>query len=82
MFTYEEEADPEVFFVPYVWDVVVCALTASSIEWQKERIQVFPALPEEDVTADEHLPKEENGTANGNGNSHDVAAFQDASDFV
>ena len=23
-FSYEEEADPEVFFVPYIWEVIVC----------------------------------------------------------
>lgn len=55
MFTYEEEADPEVFFVPYVWEVIVCVLTASSIEWQKDRIQVFavakaPAIEHDDAT--------------------------------
>ena len=43
-FTYEEEADPEIFFVPYLWEVIVCAVTASSIEWQKNDIQIFPLL--------------------------------------
>jgi hypothetical protein len=43
-FTYEEEADPEIFFVPYVWEVIVCAVTASSVEWDKNKIQVFPLL--------------------------------------
>lgn len=43
-FTYEEEVDPEIFFVPYVWEVVVCAVTSSTIEWNKKRIQVFPLL--------------------------------------
>jgi hypothetical protein len=46
-FTYEEEADPEIFFVPYVWEVVVCVVTSASIEWNKNRIQVFPLLDEE-----------------------------------
>ena len=44
MFTYEEEADPEIFFVPYVWEVIVCCATASSIEWVKPDIRVFPLL--------------------------------------
>jgi hypothetical protein len=44
-FTYEEEADPEIFFVPYVWEVVVCAVTSSSIEWNQSRIQLF-AVPD------------------------------------
>lgn len=41
-FTYEEEADPEIFFVPYCWDVIVSTITASSLEWNKREIQVFP----------------------------------------
>lgn len=48
-FTYEEEADPEIFFIPYVWEVVVCCVTASSVEWKKDKIQVFPLLDEEDA---------------------------------
>ena len=40
-FTYEEEADPEIFFVPYVWEVIVCAVTAISVEWNKDRIRVL-----------------------------------------
>ena len=40
-FTYEEEADPEVFFVPYVWEVIVCVATASSIEWKKDKFRYF-----------------------------------------
>lgn len=47
-FTYEEEADPEVFFVPYVWEVVVCAVTSGSIEWHKDQILVFPLLEKEE----------------------------------
>jgi hypothetical protein len=41
-FTYEEEADPEVFFVPYLWDVIVGALTTSTLEWSRDKILVFP----------------------------------------
>jgi hypothetical protein len=43
-FTYEEEADPETFFVPYVWEVIVCCATASAIEWTKLEIRVFLLL--------------------------------------
>lgn len=46
-FTYEEEADPEIFFIPYVWEVVVCVATASSIEWQTDNILAFALLEEE-----------------------------------
>ena len=51
-FTYEEEADPEVFFVPYIWEVIVCTITASSVEWEKDKIQVFPLLEAEEVPTD------------------------------
>ncbi len=47
LFTYEEEADPEVFFVPYLWEIIVCVVTASSLEWNKESIRIFPLLEEE-----------------------------------
>lgn len=32
----------EIFFVPYIWDVIVCSLTASTFEWARDRIKVFP----------------------------------------
>ena len=64
-FTYEEEADPEIFFVPYVWEVIVCAVTSTSIEWNKGRIQVFPLLEEEreDEESDDGEGTWENDTA-------------------
>jgi len=43
-FTYEEEMDPETFFVPYVWETIVCAVTSGTIEWKKENIQAFTLL--------------------------------------
>ena len=46
-FTYEEEADPEIFFVPYVWEVVTCVVTASTLEWNKDKIKVFALSREE-----------------------------------
>ena len=49
-FTYEEEADPEVFFVPYLWDVIVGTLTLSTHEWSREKILAFPL--NEDVEND------------------------------
>jgi hypothetical protein len=52
-FTYEEEADPETFFIPYVWEVIVCVVTASSIEWAKNKILVFPLLEEEEEDQEE-----------------------------
>lgn len=43
-FTYEEEQDPEIFFIPYIHEVVVCTISASSIEWNKSSIRIFPLL--------------------------------------
>jgi hypothetical protein len=51
-FTYEEETDPEIFFVPYVWELIVCVVTSSMLEWNKERILVFPLLEADDVPDD------------------------------
>jgi hypothetical protein len=47
-FTHEEEADPEIFFIPYVWEVVVCVTTVISIEWEKENIMAFELLQEQE----------------------------------
>jgi hypothetical protein len=75
-FTYEEEADPEIFFVPYVWEVIVCVVTSSSITWDKNRIQIFPLLD------DEPLHEIENGDADV-GTSPAIHAFStDVSDVV
>lgn len=53
-FTYEEEADPEIFFLPYVWEVTTCAVTASRIEWQKNEILIFPLLEVEETGSMQH----------------------------
>lgn len=53
-FTYEEEEDPEIFFVPYIWEIIVCVITSSNIEWNKKCIKVFPMMNQQE--------KEENGT--------------------
>jgi hypothetical protein len=47
-FLYEEEADPEVFFVPYLWDLIVCTVTAGAMEWKKDDIKAFALLDEVD----------------------------------
>ena len=60
-FTYEEESDPENFFVPYIWEVIVCAVTASSVEWDRNKIQVFPLLKVEEMPADIAEASEGNG---------------------
>ena len=47
-FLYEEEADPEVFFVPYLWDIIVSVVTAGGMEWKKNDIKAFALLDEVD----------------------------------
>ena len=48
-FTYEEEADPEVFFVPYVWEVIVGAVTSGTLDWNQDEIRVFALLDKVEV---------------------------------
>jgi hypothetical protein len=55
LFTYEEEADPEIFFVPYVWEVIVCVLSSATIEWHKNQIAIFPLLEEAVEEVDHHV---------------------------
>jgi hypothetical protein len=43
-FIYEEESDPEIFFLPYVWEVIVCVISSSIIDWDKKNIKIFPLL--------------------------------------
>jgi len=59
-FQYEEEADPEVFFVPYIWDVIVGTLTTTTMEWTRNKIQIFPL--NEDVEVAESLYESEIAT--------------------
>lgn len=57
-FTYEEDSDPETFFVPYLWEVIVCVVTSSTIEWRKNDIRAFALLEPEEVLTN-HVPDEE-----------------------
>jgi hypothetical protein len=63
-FTYEEEADPEIFFVPYVWETIVCVVTSSTIEWKKDEIRAFgllEPLEEPPVAEQEQIPTATSG---------------------
>ena len=53
-FTYEEESDPEIFFLPYVWEIIVCVVSSSILEWDKKNIKVFPLLS--GVSSKDHEP--------------------------
>jgi hypothetical protein len=63
----------EVFFVPYLWDVIVGALTTSTLEWSREKILVFPL--NEDAEALTH----ENGSSN---NAAEKTDFDNTPDVV
>jgi dymeclin len=47
-FTYEEEADPEIFFVPYVWEIIVSVVTSGTVEWKKCDIKAFALVEPSD----------------------------------
>lgn len=65
-FTYEEEADPEIFFVPYMWEVLVCCVSASTLEWNKREIKVFALMePMMDDLNDMEQAVESQDTGNG-----------------
>ena len=80
-FTYEEEADPEIFFVPYVWETVVCAVTASSVEWDKNKILVFPLL-EADEPPPADLPMDVDDSTSMQGPPAASVFAQDVMDVV
>ena len=44
--------------MPYLWDVIVGALSISTLEWSREKILVFP------LNEDSETPSHENGTNN------------------
>jgi len=71
-FTYEEEADPEVFFVPYVWDVIVGSLTTTTMEWRRAFIQVFPLNDENEDLLAHHNTEVLDGDAGALDNTPDV----------
>lgn len=75
-FSYEEEADPEVFFVPYTWDLIVSVVTASTVEWKKDDIEAFDLLDEVDeedeVLGIEQSPPAFHATATTGENSKSV----------
>ena len=45
----------ETFFVPYVWDVIICTLTSTTMEWSRSKIRIFP-LNDDDDEEEESLP--------------------------
>ncbi len=52
--------------MPYLWDLVVGTITTATMEWSRNKIQVFPL--NEDVEL-EPLPLE--GTGSDDANAHD-----------
>jgi len=60
-FTYEEEEDPEIFFIPYIWDVVVCSISSATIEWKRDKVNVFPLNEKVDLNVDDVFCDDEIG---------------------
>jgi hypothetical protein len=58
-FTYQEEEDPEIFFVPYVWQVVVES-NFTDIAWDQKRIKVFEGAAAEAATSTLHASQYSN----------------------
>ena len=44
--------------MPYLWDVIVGALSISTLEWSREKILVFP------LNEDSEILSHDNGTSN------------------
>ena len=81
-FTYEEEADPEIFFVPYVWEVIVCVITSATMEWEKSRIKVFPLLEVDDDTAEHDVALDDDDDDNSETQSMIPHFARDVTDVV
>lgn len=73
-FTYEEESDPETFFVPYVWEVVVCTVTSGSLEWNRTNIKAFQVMQNVMCDGQQDVDQQEPSVAESNmtGYSQDV----------
>jgi hypothetical protein len=71
-FTYEEENDPEIFFLPYVWEIVVSVVTASSLEWNKSHIKAF-ALMNSVASEEEYDGHKDQPTSTSGNYADDVA---------
>lgn len=59
--------------MPYLWDVIVGALTISTLEWSREKILVFPLNEDTDTLS------HENGT---NNNAAEKTEFDNTPDVV
>jgi Dyggve-Melchior-Clausen syndrome protein len=58
-FTYQEEEDPEIFFVPYVWQVVVES-SLTDIPWDRKRIKVYEGATSEKGTTTQSVSQYSN----------------------
>jgi len=52
-YEYEEEDDPEIFFLPYVWEVVSCVVTSGVMDWDKSRAYVYSHYEDDQATSTE-----------------------------
>ncbi len=58
--------------MPYLWDVIVGALTISTLEWSREKILVFPLNEDNDTLSYE----------NGTNNAAEKTEFDNTPDVV
>lgn len=72
-FTYEEEGDPEIFFLPYVWEVIVCVVTSGTMDWKKDEIRAFALLDEVEIDNDDDGDGDEDDDAAGRISAIDMA---------
>lgn len=68
----------EVFFVPYVWDVIVGTLTTTTMEWSRNKIQVFPL--NEDLAVE--VPPNENLEEGFDISTSDAVTHENTADVV
>lgn len=54
-FTYQEEEDPEIFFVPYAWQVVVESSTILDMSWDRRYIKVFDVATRIETDGENHI---------------------------
>ncbi|KAL4522643.1 hypothetical protein Ndes2437A_g07404 [Nannochloris sp. 'desiccata'] len=86
-FSYEEEASPEDFFVPYVWSLIVSSL---SIPWTLSAITAFvPVMPKEvdDAGREGSLEQQQQGDGGGGAAKSEIemqsrTAAENSSDAV
>lgn len=61
--------------MPYIWDVIICTLTTTTMEWNRSKIQIFPL----NNTKQDELPLQISLASDGD---HDSIEFGNADSDV